>query len=262
VEREKLFLRYAPLNIKLHSDFNNHEQDPVANTLLTHFHASDMSALHSSPNGDCFFNSVSLLLIGDETRSTELRYRCCIEMVLKKNEIMILPQYKRLTVLCPPFEEDCIRCVHQGTDATMHMFLATSMLLNLPIKVMYAAVNSANTYIFKTLNTLIRPKFADPKQGNLTLMWTSMSVPTKPPTDVEPWVANHVVPLVDNVKQGEIYSMTHFRRLKESQDKPHSFQSENRYDVLQHEVIEMHDEDTDKGSPHLLTIERTKQLVQ
>ncbi|KAH3825057.1 hypothetical protein DPMN_126919 [Dreissena polymorpha] len=123
---------------------------------------------------------------------------------------------------------------------------------------MYPAVNSANTYIFKTLNTLIRPKFADQKPGNLTLMWTSMSVPTKPPTDVEPWVANHVVPLVDNVKQGEIYSMTHFRRLKESQDKTHSFQSENRYDVLQNEVIEMHDEDTDKGSPHLLTMERTK----
>ncbi|KAH3777841.1 hypothetical protein DPMN_179289 [Dreissena polymorpha] len=171
---------------------------------------------------------------------------------------MILPQYKRLTVLCPSFEEDCIRCVHQGTDATMHMFLATSMLLNLPIKVMYAAVNSANTYIFKTLNTLIRPEFADPKQGNLTLMWTSMSVPTKPPTDVEPWVANHVVPLVDNVKQSEIYSMTHIRRLKESQDKPHSFQSENRYDVLQHEVIEMHDEDTDRGSPHLLTMDERK----
>ncbi|KAH3746650.1 hypothetical protein DPMN_181060 [Dreissena polymorpha] len=154
---------------------------------------------------------------------------------------MILPQYKRLTVLCPPFEEDCIRCVRQGTDATMHMFLATSMLLNHPIKVMYPAVNSANTYIFNTLNTLIRPKFADPKQGNLILVWTSMSVPTKPPTDVEPWVAK-----------------THFRRLKERQDKPHSFQSENRYDVLKHEVIEMHDEDTDKGSPHLLTIERTK----
>lgn len=126
-ERELLFLKKAPLETKLHTDFALHGQDETANTLLAHFHASEQTALYSTPNGDCFFNSLSTLLTGDESRSTELRYRCCVEMVLNRSVIMTHPQYKRLTVLCPTLEKDCVTCAQPGTvDA--HVYCCFSLL--------------------------------------------------------------------------------------------------------------------------------------
>ena len=35
--------------------------------------------LQGTGDGDCLFNSVSILLVGDESRSLELRYRCLKE---------------------------------------------------------------------------------------------------------------------------------------------------------------------------------------
>jgi hypothetical protein len=158
------------LQTTVQSDFKHHQQDRTANTLATYFYATDKVALKSTPDGNCFFNAVSTLLTGDELRSTELRYRCCVEMTLNRSKIQAHPQFKRLTVLCPPYDDDCLHCAKPGTDSSMHMFIAMSQLLNLPIQVVYPAVNGSSHYNFKVSNTLLRPPFSDPDNGQLTLM--------------------------------------------------------------------------------------------
>ena len=45
------------------------------------------SSDHIISCGSCLFNAVSVALCGSEELSTELRYRACIEMVLKKTSL-------------------------------------------------------------------------------------------------------------------------------------------------------------------------------
>ena len=55
--------------------------------ILQHCHfQQDHKAIKSTEDGDCLFNSVSTLLVGDESLPTELRYKTCIEMFINKEE--------------------------------------------------------------------------------------------------------------------------------------------------------------------------------
>lgn len=146
-----MFLKNVPFDTSLHTYFQRHAQDEVANTLMANFVASNQVALRSTADGDCFFNSVSTLLCGSESRTTELSYRCCIYMVLEKSNIMINRHYKKVTVIFPQINTDCLNCTRPGTYSSMHMFIAMSLLLNIPIKV-YPAVNGSKNYNFKVMN--------------------------------------------------------------------------------------------------------------
>ena len=165
-----MFLKNVTFDTSLYTDFQGHAQDKVANTLMANFVASTQVALRSTADGDCFFNSVSTLLCGSEFRTTELRHRCCIYMVLEKSQIMINRHYKKLTVISPQINTDCLNCARPGTYSSMHMFIVMSRLLNIPIKVHYPAVNGSKNYNFQVMNTLLRPPF--PNNGTINLMWT------------------------------------------------------------------------------------------
>lgn len=138
-----MFLKNVPFDTSLHTDFQGHVQDEVSNTLMANFVASNQVAIRSTADGDCFFNSVSARLCGSESRTTELRYRCCIYMVLEKSHIMIDRHYKKLTVISPQINTDFLNCARPGTYSSMLMFIAMSRLLNIPIKVYYPAVNGS-----------------------------------------------------------------------------------------------------------------------
>ena len=59
------------------------EVDPVADKILQHCHfQQDHKAIKSTEDGDCLFNSVSTLLVRDESLPTELRYKTCKEMFI------------------------------------------------------------------------------------------------------------------------------------------------------------------------------------
>ncbi|KAH3781413.1 hypothetical protein DPMN_159240 [Dreissena polymorpha] len=65
-------------------------------------------------------------------------------MVLNKFDIMRQSQFKRLTVIRPPFDKDCISCAKPGSLPSM--FIALARLLNLPIKVLIPMANGSNNY--------------------------------------------------------------------------------------------------------------------
>jgi hypothetical protein len=121
----------------------------------------------------------------------------------------------------------------------MHMFMATSRFLNLPIHVIYPAVNGTTNYNFKTMNTLIRPPFADPEQGTIYLMWTSLSLPREQPTSSNPWKANHIVPLVANVTRGSIQKMPYLLNWNSSKrdNSQNPITTKNMFQNLPHEII-------------------------
>ncbi|KAH3694580.1 hypothetical protein DPMN_082019 [Dreissena polymorpha] len=91
-------------------------------------------------------------------------------------------QFKRLTVIRPSYDNDCISFAKPGSFTSTHMFKALSRLLNLPIKVMIPLANGSNNYSWEVTNTILRPQLADPESGTITSIWASMALPTKPQT--------------------------------------------------------------------------------
>ena len=53
-------------------------QDPVLNFILSNYHCVEKVALLSTGDDDCLFNAFSILLRGNESKSLELRHRCCV----------------------------------------------------------------------------------------------------------------------------------------------------------------------------------------
>ena len=96
VDRERLFLKDMTVETTLHTDFSDLKQDTVSNFIIANYGCTSKSALFSTGGGDCLFNSVSLLLAGDESRSLELRYRCCIEMVSNRSKIRVHRMFSKL----------------------------------------------------------------------------------------------------------------------------------------------------------------------
>ena len=136
---------------------------------MSEYSFESKSALFSTGDGDCLFNSVSVLLVGDESMSLELRYRCCIEMVTNKSKIMLNRMYTKLEPLSPEYDEDCLNCAQPGRWSSAWMLIGLSNLLNLPIKSVYPAVDSTTSRGFKVLNHLFKPPFSDPEKGSLTI---------------------------------------------------------------------------------------------
>ena len=202
VARERLFVKDVSIGTNLNRDFSGHKQDPISNFILSDYHCDSKSALFSRGDGNCLFNSISIVLAGDESMSTELRYRCCIEMVTNKSKVLHHRMYSRLEPLSPDYDEDCINCAEPGKWSSAWMMIAVSNLLNLPVKSVFPAVNSTRNPVFKTLNCLFRPPFSDPAKGEITIMWTNTTPPQKNSFSRvvkagDWWSPNHFVPLVD-----------------------------------------------------------------
>ena len=67
-EREKLFLKHVPVDTTLHTGFGSHKQDAISNFIISNYVCTSKTALFSTGDGDCLFNSVPIFLVGDETK--------------------------------------------------------------------------------------------------------------------------------------------------------------------------------------------------
>ena len=206
VDREQLFLKDESFDSSLFSDFSQHNPDDVSNIILSHFHSTDKTAIECSADGDCLFNAFSICLVGNESRSLEMRYRCCIEMVSNKTRIMQHRLYPRLTIISPDFEKDCLECTKPGSYSSVWRLIALSNALNIPVKSVYPSINGTKYIPFQVLNHTFNPPFADMTKGPITIMWTNITLPDQCKRFVKlknrkEWTPNHFVPLVNLEKQ-------------------------------------------------------------
>ena len=98
--------------------------DPVSNFIRSNYHCVEKAALLSIWDGVCLFNSFSILLSGDESKSLELRHRCCVEMVTNKAKIMLHRMFRELGYLSPDYESDCIKCTKPGQWCSVWMIIS------------------------------------------------------------------------------------------------------------------------------------------
>lgn len=168
------------------------EVDPVADKLLHHCHfQNDQNAIRSTGDGDCLFNSVSTLLVGDESLATELRYKTCLEMFLNGEKIKHHKDRPSFLILCGSYESALKACARPRQYACVWTILALSNIINVPMEILYPCVNGCKDLAFLKLNFKTSPE--DPISDiPIKIMWTSTFTPKPNKT----WTPNHFVPVV------------------------------------------------------------------
>ena len=73
-------------------------------------------ALQATADGNCFYNAISIALLGNESLALELRIACCTEMLLNRKRYIYHPLADGLAKVAggPPtnnsFEEPTLSC--------------------------------------------------------------------------------------------------------------------------------------------------------
>ena len=57
----------------------------------TYHLAKEKVALQATADGSCFYNAISIALLGDESLALELRIACCTKMLLNKQRYIYHP---------------------------------------------------------------------------------------------------------------------------------------------------------------------------
>ena len=87
--------------------FIDTQEDEISREIMQNGGIEGYTALQSTGNGNCLFNSVSILLFGNESKAVELRVRTALEMICssqvysKMSDLLIVsPRYLDATVDC------------------------------------------------------------------------------------------------------------------------------------------------------------------
>ena len=69
---------------------------------------TDFILVNVKGNGNCLFNALSMAIQGNESLSTEIRVRTCLELYQYKGYYINFHKEDQLFLLCPPYD-DAIR---------------------------------------------------------------------------------------------------------------------------------------------------------
>lgn len=173
--------------------------DSIANWLLsTYTFELHHKAAVSTGNSDCLFNATSTLLVGDESLSAELRYKSCIKMIQNSEQFLDHPERSSFCYLAPDYDEACKSCAYVGKTvySCVWTIIALVNVIQVPIQMIYPAVNGCKDLAYIKLNTILVPEtiFDDVP---IKIMWTAMGLPQKGKT----WTPDHFVPIVPDYSE-------------------------------------------------------------
>ena len=110
--------------------------------------------LHVSGDGNCLFNSVSVLLSGTRVMATELRVRCCVELVLNEKLYQRAHDAKELYLGSPSFDEECAQVLINGKWVSMWSMHAVASVIGKRIRSVFPCMNGVR--LTPLLNTSTR----------------------------------------------------------------------------------------------------------
>ena len=192
-------LKLMPLNSHL-PDYENITLDNIsvkideeANKLLGHYNEKNFVAYHSTPDGNCLFNAVSICLFGSEMYRNLLRLKT---LKYIGNNFEILKESGRLpTSDC--LKETMLDCAKDYAWSNILTVFCLAQALQIKINAVYPPVNG-----ICDMNYLTLPKVLEPMNGlplkEIYLMWSSAEK-YEISGNFQP---NHFVPLLEKTSQG------------------------------------------------------------
>ena len=117
--------------------------------------------IESKTTGSCLFDSVSVLLHGDESLSTELRVKTCVEMVQNQTFYETHERAVGFMACSPVFEKACLDCASPRGWSSIWTMLALANVVNKNIQSIYPAMNGKVDRAHKALNCMIASRIQE-----------------------------------------------------------------------------------------------------
>lgn len=168
----------------LHIDINS--------TILYPDDVKTGTPLSSTEDGNCLYNSISILLTGTERLSRELRIKTIFEMILNRESYNDTTFSKYASSDVNSFEEEMLNSIKNGTYSGLREIAALSTVLETEIFSIYPMIQNPCVHR-DDLNTIFYLKRTQTSNRQLNIMWTHTSN-----TNLVGWCPNHFVPVVQD----------------------------------------------------------------
>ena len=145
-------------------------------------------------DGNCFFNSLSVVTAGNLSLVNKLRVRTCIEMVANKEMYTRMHQRTGLPLVSPDYSVAMRECAVDGTYSSAWTIAAASTVLKTRVMSVYPPVNGLVDKTTAILHRVFHPVDEDTTRRPIFVMWTNVC----PPSPSRTWFPNHFVPLLVN----------------------------------------------------------------
>ena len=197
VIREELLLESEFLSM---AGFGNLLVDTDSQQIMSMYLKKDKGIPASNPLSDhALFRAVSLAVCAKESLTTELRLRCCIEMVKYESYYRYQKNHQSISRFAPDYRESCIDCCIAEEGASLWTMSALASVARRTIVSVYPCVNGLNDPAYEVFNTQFQPRIKEVNTQFLRILWSSHGVPIIPGK----WKPNHFIPLFD-AQQAEI----------------------------------------------------------
>ena len=172
--------------------------DLIANNMLKTYNTNsetNRKAFKAKGDGNCLFNAVSVATFGNESKSTELRFRVVLEMVANKCFYEQLPGHEKgyYDTIAGTLDDNILRAAKNYSWSSVYDIHALASILNCTITAIYPPINGLLDINVRSLNRRYLPRQQQQKQQEITIMWTSTS---SPQATKELWQPNHFVPIL------------------------------------------------------------------
>lgn len=165
---------------------------------FTNVRDKDIHAISVAGNGNCLFNSVSLVISGTEVNASLLRLHACIELVRYRSfyeEMKHLKDADAFRQISPDYSEATCDCAKPGRFSSLWIIMALATVINLPIRSVFPQrKDSYAPDLLAKLNCTFYPRtgpYNFSENEVVTVLWTSF------PRKYTPvWSPDHFVPVV------------------------------------------------------------------
>ena len=173
------------------SDFST---DRVSKQILDSLNMSvaGRTPVYVSGDGNCLYNAISVGICGNESLSTELRVRTCLELIKNRHAYRNAPNARDLFFVSPNYDDAIKSSACKGKYACAWEMQAAATVVGCPIQSVYPPRNGLLDKAIGILNTVFTPVSSKSKKDPLVIMWSSARY-----SFVGSWLPNHFVPLID-----------------------------------------------------------------
>lgn len=150
--------------------------------------------IKTTKGGSALFSAVSLALGWSEKFTTELRVRCCLEMVTHAMFYQWQRDHVCISQCAPDYAESCLDCASPDGCSSVWTISALASVIGIPIHSLYPDINQTGDKAISVLNTVFMPRQEVLKAEPIQIMWSS-SNPGEGFMSGS-WVPDHFQPLV------------------------------------------------------------------
>ena len=200
---EQIFLRNHPFQstrTKKPVGHGNRKTHQYSKSVVSVYGAASRVPIHVTGDGNCLFNSVSVVVQGNEALASELRVQTCIELVLNFAYYKNHSLYQDFRLVLPDLVRACQMCATDYEFSSIFTVQGLSSVIGREIVSVYPAINGMLDQCVRILNTIVSPRIQTQRhrcRDRVYVMWTQIGG-CFPQPQGKTWLPDHFVPLIGN----------------------------------------------------------------